>query len=91
MNLPPDYEIKDSLGSSTDFYRHYPNTIFNGEIFYKDTQGNEFKEVFSISLNSMKKRLYKRETSVSESLEKMTGEIKQVNESVLSLLNNNEN
>ncbi len=78
--LPPNFEVKDSLGGSIAFYQKYQNPVFSGEVGYKDTEGNSYKEQFHIDLNPLRKRLYTSETPVSKSLEKISGDVTELKE-----------
>lgn len=69
--LPPNEQIQDVLDISPAFHLKYPEPIFAGSVTYKDLDGNEFKETFRIDLTYLKKRIYIRESSLIDELERL--------------------
>lgn len=76
--LPPDFEIKDTLGLSSDFYQKHEEAKFKVKISYKDSFANEFENDFYIDLEILKRRSYTKEVSAKEIVE----ELKEINKSL---------
>jgi len=71
--LPPNFEIKDSLGLSADFYQKHKPAKFKGKISYKDSFANEHENEFFIDLEILKRRGFTKEVSFKEIVEELKG------------------
>jgi hypothetical protein len=70
--LPPDAEITDVIDSSPAFHRTYPDPVFEGEVEYEDSNGKQYRELFRIDLTFLKKRIYIRDSSVTDELKQIS-------------------
>ena len=71
--LPPNFEIKDTLGLSADFYQKHKPAQFKGKVSYKDSFFNEYENEFYIDLEILKRRSFTKEVSSKEIVEELKG------------------
>jgi hypothetical protein len=84
--LPPNFEIKDNMGLSPDFYQNFEEAKFSGKVNYKDSFGNEYENDFYIDLDVLRRRIFTKEVSTKEIVE----ELNQINQNLINFLNEQE-
>ncbi|MBI3666395.1 MAG: hypothetical protein HY236_09270 [Acidobacteria bacterium] len=56
--LAPNREISDFIQSGPQFSKSYPDLKFEGELLYRDSEGNSFREPFKIELKYQMRLLH---------------------------------
>ncbi len=83
--MPPNFEIKDSLGGSPRFYEKYKEAKFEGIVRYKDSSSNEYSEAFSVDLDALRRRLWNKVDSIPNWLNVISKEIELLRKSLENL------
>jgi hypothetical protein len=84
--LPPNFEIKDNVGTTSDFYQNFEEAKFSGKVNYKDSFGNEYENDFYIDLDAFKRRIFTKDVSTKEIVE----ELKRINQNLINFLHKQE-
>ena len=71
--VAPNREIADFIQSGPQFSKSYPDLRFEGELLYRDSEGNSFKEPFKIDLKYQMRllRVSEEDNEIPKKLEKI--------------------
>jgi hypothetical protein len=67
--LAPNRELAQPFGWTTEFFAQYPDLKFSGDVKYRDSEGHEYSESFSIDLGYIKGMSYIGEVDPGKELE----------------------
>jgi len=83
--MAPNREIEDFICSSPDFLSKFDPPTFIGTITYRDSQGIQYTDPFTIDLSYRKSLLFLKEIDASEELEKIRKETEKISSSIRNI------